>query len=325
MVRKNKKESAADIPAEDQAEHVQPDSSFEEKRPLPETEEKPVFSTEKKPAVSKKVKPMETEMESVTAEEAKSEVATAVEPEAENGIKSAPSKRKRARTAAKAAKPEEPKTAKPQELKTEELAYDEAGTEDPDKELKGNGFDTIKEMVNNITHGDKKYDKTTLLKMRADELSQDLENEESDADYIHIIEFILMQDKYGIEADYVKEVYPLKNLKKIPCTPPHIVGVVNFHGQILPVVDLKVVMELPPSELDRRSTVIILSSELMEFGILADALIGNNHVPTSSLQTSLSNMSDIQEEYFKAITTEKTLILNGAKILNDTKLIVKDN
>ena len=185
-------------------------------------------------------------------------------------------------------------------------------------------FDSIKEMVNNITHGDKKYDKKTLLKMRAGELAKDLRGTEIDIEAIHVVEFMLSNERYAIEADYIMEVYPLKNLKKIACTPPHITGVINFHGQILPVVNLKVVMDLPSSEIGNRAVVLILMSEEMEFGILADFLVGNNHIPISNIQTSLSTLSNVQEEYFKGITTDDTVILNGLKILSDSNLIVND-
>ena len=185
-------------------------------------------------------------------------------------------------------------------------------------------FDSIKEMVNNITHGDRKYDKKTLLKMRAGELAKDLRGTEVDEEAIHVVEFMLSDEKYAIEADYIIEVYPLKNLKKIACTPPHITGVINFHGQILPVVNLKVVMDLPSREIGNRAVVLILMSEQMEFGILADFLIGNNHIPISKIQTSLSTLSEVQEEYFRGITTDDTVILNGLKILSDSNLIVND-
>ena len=185
-------------------------------------------------------------------------------------------------------------------------------------------FESIKEMVNNITHGDKKYDKKTLLKMRAGQLAKDLRGTEIDEEVIHVVQFMLSDEKYAIEADYITEVYPLKNLKKITCTPPHITGVINFHGQILPVVNLKVVMDLPSTEIGNRAVVLILMSEEMEFGVLADYLIGNNHIPISKIQTSISTLSDVQEEYFKGITTDDTVILNGLKILSDSNLIVND-
>jgi len=161
--------------------------------------------------------------------------------------------------------------------------------------------------------------------MRADELAVELDKESGAEDLIHVIEFIMAKEKYGIEADYVMEVCSSRNLKKIPCTPPHIAGVINFHGQILPVVDLNAVLGLPIDEFDSQPIVIVLHSEhQMKFAILADILIGDNSILASSMQTSLSTLSDVQEDYFKGITDDNTVILNGFKIMTDPKLIVND-
>ncbi|MCP4177642.1 MAG: chemotaxis protein CheW [bacterium] len=192
------------------------------------------------------------------------------------------------------------------------------------KNTSNSEFDTLKDMLANITHGDKKYDKNTILKMRAEYLAQIEEKSEADGKYIHFIEFIMANEKYAFETDYVSEVYQLKNLRKIPCTPDHILGVINFQGRIVPVIDLKVILNLTSEGNNTQPYVIMLRNDQMEFGILADSLIGNNSVSVSEMQTSLSTLSEAQASYMTGITHENTVILNGLKILTSTNLIVND-
>ena len=53
--------------------------------------------------------------------------------------------------------------------------------------------------------------------------------------------FILFRmgcDTYAIEARQVVRVVPLASLKEFPLTPPGIVGLLDFHGSPVPIVDL---------------------------------------------------------------------------------------
>jgi purine-binding chemotaxis protein CheW len=178
--------------------------------------------------------------------------------------------------------------------------------------------------IENPEHGDKKYSKKAILKMRADELGKKLEDEADSNDMINIVEFVMGGEKYGIEVKYISEVYHLNNFKKLPCTPEFIAGIINFHGRVLSVVDLKVILRLFSRGITNSSRAIILQSDQMEFGVLADSIIGINSISTTSIQSALLTLSDTQNEYFKGVTIDNIVILNGFKILSDSKLIVND-
>ncbi len=50
--------------------------------------------------------------------------------------------------------------------------------------------------------------------------------------------FNIGQDRYALEAARVVEVLPRVELKKVPCTPVGIAGVLDYYGSPVPVVDL---------------------------------------------------------------------------------------
>ena len=72
--------------------------------------------------------------------------------------------------------------------------------------------------------------------------------------------FLLFQigkDRYGLEASQVVEVVPLVALKKIPPAPPGVAGILNYHGVLVPVLDLSE-MAMGKLSAPRLSTRIIL-------------------------------------------------------------------
>ena len=72
--------------------------------------------------------------------------------------------------------------------------------------------------------------------------------------------FILFQigrDRYALSASSIIEVLPLMNLKRVPCAPSGVVGVLNYRGTPVPLVDLNQ-MTLGEPAARRLSTRIIL-------------------------------------------------------------------
>ena len=164
-----------------------------------------------------------------------------------------------------------------------------------------------------------------ILKERAKIFSRELEAKGEKDEYVEVLEFLLAHEMYGIELKYVREVYPLKELTPIPAIPAFVLGIVNVRGEILSVIDIKKFFDLPEKGLTDLNKVIILHSADMEFGILADSIIGVRNILLSEMQTSLPTLTGIREEYLKGVTKEREIILDGGKLLSDKGIIVNEN
>lgn len=165
-------------------------------------------------------------------------------------------------------------------------------------------------------------EKGKILKARAKALAQEPEEKAIAEEYLEVVEFLLAYEKYGIESSYVREVYPLKELTPLPCTSPFVLGIINVRGQILSVIDIKKFFDLPEKGLTDLNKVIILQSDSMEFGILADVILSVRNVSLSELQPSLPTLTGIRQEYLKGVTTERMVILDAEKLLSDRKIII---
>src|SRR5258707_7306302 len=129
-------------------------------------------------------------------------------------------------------------------------------------------------------------EKRNTLRARAKVLARELKRDGSGEGLLEIIEFVVASEKYGVESSYVREVYPLKELTPLPGVPAFILGVINVRGQIVSVVDPKRFFGLPEKGLTDLNKVILMSDGRMEFGLLADAVLGLRDIPLIELQTS---------------------------------------
>lgn len=162
-----------------------------------------------------------------------------------------------------------------------------------------------------------------ILKARALALAREPVAKVAEA-VIEVVEFSLATERYGIETSYVREVFPFKELTTVPCTPTFFTGIVNVRGCMIAVVDLKKFFDLPANGLHDLHKVIILHSEEMDLGILADDVAGVRSVPVSQLQATLPTLSGIGQQYLRGVTSERLVVLDAARILGDPKIIVQE-
>lgn len=141
---------------------------------------------------------------------------------------------------------------------------------------------------------------------------------------IDVVEFLLAHERYGIECSCVREVYPLESLTSVPCTPAFVVGIVNLRGEIVSVIDVRKFFDLPQTGLPDLNKVLVLEAGNMVFGVLADAILGVRHVPLADIQSSLPTLTGIRDKYLQGITPERTVILDGAKLLADGDIVVHE-
>ena len=167
-------------------------------------------------------------------------------------------------------------------------------------------------------------EKKKILKARAGALSREPEAKEGIGESLEVVEFLLAQERYGIESSYVREVYPLKDLTPLPRTPPFVLGIINIRGRILSVIDIKKLFDLPERGLTDLNKVIIVRHGMMEMGILADAVIGVASILLSDIQPSLPTLTGVRQRYSKGVTKGPMVILDGAKLLTDPALVVNE-
>lgn len=164
----------------------------------------------------------------------------------------------------------------------------------------------------------------SVLQERARVLAQPMVQEISSQLTLELLEFRLANEHYAIEAQFVDEVYPFKDLTLLPCTPPFILGIVNVRGRIVPVLEIKRFFDLPEKGITDLHRIILVRGNGLELSLMADAIEGLRTVAMDRLQSSMPTLTGIRSEYLKGITKEGLVVLDIARILSDPKIIVHE-
>jgi purine-binding chemotaxis protein CheW len=164
-----------------------------------------------------------------------------------------------------------------------------------------------------------------ILKARAEELSKVAEATGLANDRMQVIVFELNKEKHAIEVKYIREVCSLKDITAVPCVPDFVEGIINIRRKIISVINLKKFFSYPEQKMNKEQAspkILVLHSESNEFGILVDNIEGIWSLSQKDIQLSLPSLTGVKQEFFKGVTKEPLVILDGAKIVASPSLIV---
>ena len=155
-------------------------------------------------------------------------------------------------------------------------------------------------------------------------------NKEEKVELVEILEFALNNDnstiRYATEILYVNEVYSVKSVTLLPCTPSFIIGIINFRGKIISVIDIRNFLGFTSTKIDVDTVnkIIVMKLNEIEVGIAVEEVVGCSKINLFELQKDVLTITNFKEEYFKGITKERTIVLDMKNILMDEKIIVNE-
>lgn len=162
-----------------------------------------------------------------------------------------------------------------------------------------------------------------ILQERAAALaSRTTRTEQESEDGIEMLVIRIAGERYAFETAYVGQVYPMLPLTAIPGVPDFVVGIVSARGEVLSVIDLRSLLDLPLARLEDPGAIVVLQSETMEVGILVEELLGVQRYRPQVLEPAPPSLGNIEKTYLKGIAPERTGVLDASRLLDDPRLVV---
>ena len=98
---------------------------------------------------------------------------------------------------------------------------------------------------------------------------------------LRICLFSIGEDLYAIPVEMLTEIIVLQKIFPVPTTPPHVLGVINLRGNIVPIVDIRPALELPLQGTPGKIAIIKRGS--LNIGIIVDNVYEVVAVPVSRI------------------------------------------
>jgi purine-binding chemotaxis protein CheW len=128
--------------------------------------------------------------------------------------------------------------------------------------------------------------------------------------------FALAGEEYGIGILKVKEIIGVMAVTPIPRTPPHIKGVINLRGKVIPVVDLRLKFRMESVDYTERTCIIVTEiaagASKIAMGIVVDSVSEVLNIKAGEIENTPNFGSKLDTAY----------ILGMAKIGQSVKILL---
>ena len=86
--------------------------------------------------------------------------------------------------------------------------------------------------------------------------------------------FLIDNQRFALRLSKVERVVSMVEIIKLPKSPEFLLGAINFHGDFLPIINLRKQFLLPNKEVDINDKLIIIEAEERKVAIHADLIEG---------------------------------------------------
>ena len=137
--------------------------------------------------------------------------------------------------------------------------------------------------------------------------------------------FMLADEEYGIDILRVQEIKGWDGVTPMPNMPPHILGVINLRGTVVPIVDLRRFFELQAVPFDKTTVVVVVRVSDEEhgertMGIVVDAVSEVHNIAREQLKAAPDFGGACRTEFIKGLATEgdrMLIILDIDQLMNN--------
>jgi purine-binding chemotaxis protein CheW len=86
------------------------------------------------------------------------------------------------------------------------------------------------------------------------------------------LSFSLAGEEYAVDILRVREIRGICPITPLPKSAPFVKGVMNLRGTVVPVIDLRLALGLPPAEYNKFTVIVVLSVRDRTMGFVVDAV-----------------------------------------------------
>jgi purine-binding chemotaxis protein CheW len=151
---------------------------------------------------------------------------------------------------------------------------------------------------------------------------------EQPASSLHrFLTFLLEEREYGLELFRIQEICGYAPITPIPNLPPHVRGVMNLRGTVLPVIDLRMKFRLPQVTYNKFTVIVIAKVQEKTVGLLVDAVSDVLQVKQDELRPAPDFGPAVDTDFINGVfqTREHLAVaLNLEKLLTENELVLPE-
>lgn len=140
-----------------------------------------------------------------------------------------------------------------------------------------------------------------LIKPNTDIAVKDDKQDKLKDEILQLVTFSVGNEEFGVEILKVQEINKMMQVTKIPNSPSFVEGVINLRGKVIPIINLRTKLQLPPKEIDKNTRIVVMEIQGKTVGFIVDAVSEVLRIPRSITEPPPPMVGSVSSEYIVAV------------------------
>ena len=132
------------------------------------------------------------------------------------------------------------------------------------------------------------------------------------------------EEHYAVAYRHAVEIVQRTAVAPVPCTPPHIAGVMNLRGELVSVLDLKQMLSAVPAEYDATAPILVVALGEVTVGLRIDEVLGQLLIDAAGLEPPLPSEGVRNLGWVAGVHGGTVTVLDVAALLSGGDLVVDE-
>ncbi len=146
---------------------------------------------------------------------------------------------------------------------------------------------------------------------------------ETAGEVLQLVTFRLGREEYAVDILNVQEINRMVEITNVPNSPPHVEGVINLRGRVIPVVNLRKRFGLDGKEFDRDTRIIVMDIKGTVAGFIVDGVSEVLRISSDTVEPPPPITNGVNSEYVKGVgkvDDRLIILLELERLLSENEL-----
>jgi purine-binding chemotaxis protein CheW len=113
--------------------------------------------------------------------------------------------------------------------------------------------------------------------------------------------FLVGQEEFGVDVLQVQEMIRYSVPVKVPNAPTAVSGVINFRGEVIPVLDMRRIFQLEPGQYNDNTVIVVVETGYKIFGLIVDRVVDMVSLAKENIQFTPEFSSKPKTQYLQSM------------------------
>ncbi len=124
-------------------------------------------------------------------------------------------------------------------------------------------------------------------------------------------------EQYGIDINYVDNIVRMQPITRVPNSQNYFKGIINLRGEVVPVMSIRIRMDLDDDEFTNLSRIIILKMEEQSLlGVIVDEVNEVVYLSEDEIDRNAQDMKDSKSQFINGIGKDGDRLISLLELNN---------